>query len=74
MTPAALSRIEAAEYVGLSPGSFDKLVGEGRMPRARSYEPHVNRQVWLRAELDAALNDLPTQGANPRRAYEGVVL
>lgn len=51
MTPAALNREQAAEYVGVSPNSFDKLVSAGRMPKARTYQPDLERIVWLRNEL-----------------------
>ena len=73
MTPAALNREQAAEYVGVSPNSFDKLVSAGRMPKPRSYQPELDRIVWLRGELDEALNGLRTHSvkANP---YHGVKL
>ncbi len=32
-TRRGLTREEAAEFVGVSPGTLDKLVTEGRMPR-----------------------------------------
>jgi hypothetical protein len=73
MTPAALNREQAAEYVGVSPNSFDKLVATGRMPKARSYAPEVDRIVWLCEELTAALKKLPTHGVKTR-PYEGVEL
>jgi predicted DNA-binding transcriptional regulator AlpA len=73
MTPAALNREQAAEYVGVSPNSFDKLVCAGRMPKARTYAPDVERIVWLRSELDEALNELRTHAAKAR-PYEGVEL
>lgn len=31
--PRGLNRVEAARYVGVSPGTFDKLVEDGLMPR-----------------------------------------
>lgn len=70
MTPAALNRIQAAEFVGLSPATFDKLVERGYMPAARQY-PETRRYFWLRSELEAVLNDIPMLTANP---YEGVKL
>ena len=30
--PRGLSRVEAADYIGVSPTTFDKLVADGRMP------------------------------------------
>lgn len=32
LPPRGLSRTQAAEYVGVSPSTFDKLVSDGRMP------------------------------------------
>lgn len=49
--PRGLSRIEAAQYIGVSPGTFDKLVEEGAMPKPK----HIRaRRVWDRVEIDAA--------------------
>jgi hypothetical protein len=73
MTPAALNRDQAAEFVGLSPNSFDKLVASGRMPKGRTYAPDVERIVWLCEELLTALKKLPTHGVKTR-PYEGVEL
>lgn len=61
MSPGALSRKEAAEYVGVSPVTFDKLIREGEMPKGRRYQ-HVDRIVWLVAELQEYLNRLPVDG------------
>ena len=71
MTPAALNREQASEYVGLSPGSFDEAVACGKMPKPRTYEPEIRRLVWLRCELDDALNRLGTQTAKSR-PYQGI--
>jgi hypothetical protein len=30
--PRGMSRVEAADYVGVSPGLFDTIVRDGRMP------------------------------------------
>lgn len=49
--PRGLSRVEAAQYIGVSPGTFDKLVDEGAMPKPK----HIRaRRVWDRVEVDAA--------------------
>lgn len=46
-----LNRVEAARYVGVSPGTFDKLVSEGLMPRPK----HVGaRRIFDREEIDVA--------------------
>jgi excisionase family DNA binding protein len=54
--PRGLSRVAAAEYVGVSTGKFDEMVADGRMPAPR---PIDRRLVWDRLELDAAFSDLP---------------
>lgn len=49
--PRGLSRIEAAQYIGVSPGTFDKLVDDGTMPKPK----HIRaRRVWDRFALDSA--------------------
>ncbi len=51
--PRGLSRIDAAAYIGVSPGTFDSFVKEGRMPKPTRLR---NRLVWDRVELDSAFN------------------
>lgn len=54
--PLGLSREEAAEYVGVSPPTFDAMVQDGRMPKPK----HIGkRRVWDRTRLDAAFAALP---------------
>ena len=49
--PRGLSRVEAARYIGVSPGTFDKLVDDGNMPKPL----HIRaRRVWDRAAIDSA--------------------
>lgn len=60
--PRGLSRIEAARYVGLSASTFDKLVAEGSMPRAKRIRA---RLIFDRIELDAAFDAI---GEDPARA------
>jgi predicted DNA-binding transcriptional regulator AlpA len=54
-----LSREEAAMYVGISTGKFDELVRTGRMPRPKRID---GRKVWDVHGLDAAFDDLPSEG------------
>lgn len=49
--PRGLSRVEAARYIGVSPGTFDKLVDDGSMPKAKQIRA---RRVWDRLEVDTA--------------------
>ena len=51
-----LARTEAAQYVGISPGLFDVMVQDGRMPPAKI----INcRKVWPRLAIERAFADLP---------------
>ncbi len=54
-----LSRPEAAEYVGVSPSTFDVMVGDGRMPKPKAIG---SRRVWSRAEIERAFAELPESG------------
>ena len=55
LPPRGLSREEAAAYIGLSAGTFDKLVGEGRMPKPI----HVRgRRLWDSRALDQSFDAL----------------
>lgn len=60
LTPRGLSRTQAALYVGVSPGTFDALVDEGKMPAPKRARARV---LWDRHQLDEAFDALP--GGNP---------
>lgn len=57
--PRGLNRVEAARYIGVSPGTFDKLVDDGCMPKAKQIRA---RRVWDRLEVDTAFTAMG-QGA-----------
>jgi hypothetical protein len=57
-----LSHDEAAMYVGVSPGKFDDMIDDGRMPMARRIDA---RKVWDVRELDLAFDVLPRDDAAP---------
>jgi predicted DNA-binding transcriptional regulator AlpA len=59
-----LSRVEAAGYVGVSPTTFDRLVTEAKMPKAKRI---FSRSVWDVRQLDAAFDALDSDGtaSNP---------
>ncbi len=62
-----LSRIDASNFLGVSPTTFDGLVAEGVMPPPRRIR---KRKLWDRRELEAAFEDLPrdeqeANAANP---------
>lgn len=59
--PIGLNREDAARYIGVSPGMFDAMVQDGRMPRARMAGA---RKIWHAGELETALLALPVSGEN----------
>lgn len=63
--PRGLRREEAARYIGLSPSKFEQLVKDGRMPAPRQIDAC---RVWDRVALDAAFDDLPHLGEQPRHS------
>lgn len=65
LPPRGLSRVESAAYVGVSPGLFDQMVADGRMPKPKRIN---SKPVWDRLRLDEAFASLPddgAEGANP---------
>lgn len=59
--PRGLSRVEAADYVGVSPSLFDQMVADGRMPLPIQIN---SRKVWDRRQLDQAIDALGGIGPN----------
>jgi predicted DNA-binding transcriptional regulator AlpA len=51
-----LARPEAARYVGVSPGNFNAMVSDGRMPQPKRIG---RRLVWDIRALDVAFDELP---------------
>ena len=72
MTPLGFNREEAAEYAGVSPNVFDRMVRAGEMPK-----PHRSavskRLLWSRIEIERALHELPTDEIDASQ-YAGVDL
>jgi len=65
--PRGLCRTQASAYIGVSPGLFDEMVRDGRMPLPRVVNA---RRVWDMREIDAAFDDLPhveTKLPDPQR-------
>src|SRR3954452_24770670 len=63
LAPRGLCREAAAEYIGVSAGTFDELVRDGRMPGPKRINA---RKVWDVRKLDIAFAALPADGdANP---------
>lgn len=61
--PAGLRRERAAAYIGVSPSKFDDWVTRGLMPKAKRLDSVV---LWLRRELDDALDGLPDSETRPK--------
>lgn len=66
-TRRGLSRIEAADYVGIGTSKFDAMVADGRMPKPKQID---GRRVWDVRALDRAFDLLPggdesSDAANP---------
>lgn len=51
-----LSRAEAAAYAGVSPNTFDRMMGDGFMPGPKRVYARV---LWDVRALDAAIDTLP---------------
>ena len=54
-----LSRVEAAEYVGIGASLFDEMVNDGRMPQPKLIN---SRKVWSRLKIEKAFAELPEDG------------
>ena len=63
LAPRGLCRVQAAQYVGISPTTFDRMVEAGQMPAPKKI---ACRKVWDRLALDVAFVALPDEAApNP---------
>jgi predicted DNA-binding transcriptional regulator AlpA len=62
-----LSRDEAAQYVGIGATLFDRLVGDGRMPKPRQID---GRKVWDIRALDLSFDRLPGEDAGSKSSWE----
>lgn len=56
LAPRGLCRVQAAEYVGVSPTLFDEMVQDGRMPKPKRINA---RTVWDIRKLDLAFEAIP---------------
>jgi predicted DNA-binding transcriptional regulator AlpA len=62
-----LSRDEAAQYVGIGATLFDRLVGDGRMPKPRQID---GRKVWDIRALDLSFDRLPGEDVGSKSSWE----
>ena len=68
LPPRGLSRVQAAEYIGIGASKFDELVADGRMPGPVKID---SRKLWDIRYLDLAFDTLPRE--NPvSNSWEGV--
>jgi hypothetical protein len=56
LPPRGLCREVAARYLGISPGKFDQMVDDGRMPGPKKID---SRKVWDLRKIDIAFDSLP---------------
>src|SRR5262249_34672672 len=68
--PRGLSRVQAAEYIGVSPTKFDELVGDGRMPKPKRVDAW---RLWDTRALDRAFDWLDGE-ADAEDAWGGMQL
>ena len=69
LAPRGLSRVQAAEYVGVGVSKFDEMVRDGRMPKPKRVD---GRTIWDRLELDEAFSALEQDSALAKRnLWEG---
>jgi predicted DNA-binding transcriptional regulator AlpA len=59
-----LSRLQAAEYIGVGASKFDEMVSDGRMPKPKRIDGRI---VWDLRKLDAAFDTLEDQDTEPKR-------
>lgn len=60
-----LSRVEAAEYIGVGVTLFDQMAADGRMPGPKVIN---SRKVWDRDRLGEAFAELPEDGQDKASA------
>ena len=62
--PLGLNREQAAEFIGVSVSTFDRMVAAGERPRPRKARGCVR---WDVAELVEAFRKLPRQGGDVQK-------
>jgi predicted DNA-binding transcriptional regulator AlpA len=66
LAPRGLSRVQAAEYIGVGTTKFDEMVGDGRMPKPKRIDGRI---VWDRFKLDEAFDALD-DAARPKNEWD----
>lgn len=67
VVPRGLNRVEAARYIGVSPGTLDKLIAEGRMPEPK---PVGARRVYDRNALDYYFDALGAETEREKNDFD----
>lgn len=62
LPPRGLSRVQAAEYVGVSASTFDKMVTDGEMPAPKRIRGRVIWDLW---HVNRAFDALSDGDGNP---------
>jgi len=68
LAPRGLSRVQAAEYIGVGVTKFDEMVDDGRMPKPKRID---GRTVWDRLKLNAAFDALD-DGARSNNEWDSL--
>jgi predicted DNA-binding transcriptional regulator AlpA len=68
LAPRGLSRLQAAEYVGVGVTKFDEMVADRRMPKPKRID---GRKVWDRIKLDEAFAALDDE-AGPKNEWDAL--
>jgi predicted DNA-binding transcriptional regulator AlpA len=61
-----VGRLEAAQILGISPATLDRLTAAGELPSRRRLSP--GRSGWLYSELVSHLRALPIRSSSERTA------
>lgn len=69
LPPRGISRLAAAEYVGISPTKFDAMVDDGRMPKPKRAD---GRKLWDVRALDLAFDGLPDDGQEQLNPWDSL--
>jgi predicted DNA-binding transcriptional regulator AlpA len=68
LAPRGLSRVQAAEYIGVGVTKFDEMVDDGRMPKPKRIDGRV---LWDRIKLDEAFEALDYE-AGPKNEWDAL--